>query len=150
MAGTHHMLLYHFVFSTKNRQRWIEPEHQPMIFDYIGGTVRSLGAVSLRVGGWLDHVHLLVKLRTTHCVADFMRELKSSTSKHFNSTTSSLKKFGWQDGYGAFSVSGFRKEKVMEYIDRQEQHHRTEDSRTEYLRMLDVHGVEYDPKYVND
>lgn len=121
-----------------------------MIFDYIGGTIRRLGGVSLRVGGWLDHVHLLAKLRTTHCVADFMRELKSSTSKHFNDATSSLMKFGWQDGYGAFTVSAFRKERVIEYIKNQETHHRTEDSRTEYFRMLDVHGVEYDPKYVDN
>ena len=150
MSDTHHMLLYHFVFSTKNRRRWLEPAHQPMIFDYIGGTIRNLGGVSIRVGGWLDHVHLLVKLKTTHCIADFMRELKAGTSKHFNESTTSLQKFGWQDGYGAFTVSSFRKDRLVEYIDNQELHHRTEDSRTEYLKMLDVHGVEYNERYIDD
>ncbi len=150
MSTTHHMLLYHFVFSTKNRRRWIEPKHQPVIFDYIGGTVRKLGGISIRVGGWLDHVHLLAKLKTTHCIADFMRELKAGTSKHFNETTTSLNKFGWQDGYGVFTVSAFRKDRLIEYIDNQEQHHSTEDSRTEYLRMLNVHGVEYDERFIDD
>lgn len=150
MSDTHHMLLYHFVFSTKNRRPWIEPATSETVFDYLGGTVRGLQGVPIRVGGWLDHVHLLVKLRTTHCVADFMRELKANTSKHFNESTGSLQKFGWQDGYGAFTVSGFRKQRVIDYIDGQEEHHRKEDSRTEYIRMLDVHGVEYDLKYIDE
>ena len=75
-----------------------------------------------------------------------MRELKANTSKHFNESSNNLQKFGWQDGYGAFTVSSFRKQRVIDYIDRQEQHHSKEDSRTEYIRILDVHGVEYDLK----
>jgi REP element-mobilizing transposase RayT len=150
MADTHHMLLYHFVFSTKNRRRWIEPAVAPNMFEYLGGCIRGLGGVALKVGGWLDHVHLLVKLRTTHCVADVLRELKSNSSRHFNESTRSLEKFGWQDGYGAFTVSGFRKEQVIQYIGSQREHHEQEDSRTEYLRMLQIHGVEFDPRFVDD
>lgn len=150
MAGTHHMLLYHFVFSTKRRQRWIDESNQDLLFDYIGGTIRNLGGISIRVGGWLDHVHVLAKLKTTHCVADFMRQLKSGTAKHFNQQSSTLRKFGWQDGYGAFTVSPFRADRVVRYIENQHEHHRTEDSRTEYLRILDAHGVEYDLRYVDE
>ncbi len=81
--STHHQLLYHFVFSTKNRKPYLQPDRE-QVFDYLGGTVRGIGGVPVRIGGWIDHVHLLVKLKTNHCVADCMREIKSSSSKWFN------------------------------------------------------------------
>jgi REP element-mobilizing transposase RayT len=144
------MLLYHFVFSTKNRKPYLQPESETVIFEYLGGTARGLDAVPIRIGGWVDHVHLPLKLKTTHCIADFMRELKANTSKHFNETSGKLAKFGWQDGYGAFTVSKSAESRVIQYIQRQRAHHSKEDSRTEYIRLLDLHEIEYDPKYVFD
>ena len=144
------MLLYHFVFSTKNRKPYLQPQTQRTIFEYLGGTSRGLGAVPIQIGGWIDHVHLLLKLKTTHCIADFMRELKANTSKHFNETSGMPAKFGWQDGYGVFTVSRSAKPRVIEYIQRQESHHSREDYCTEYVRLLDLHEVAYDPRYVFD
>ncbi|QDV63586.1 transposase [Crateriforma conspicua] len=71
LPGTHHQLLYHFVFSTKNRRPYLQPETKDKVFEYLGGTARGLGGVPIRVGGHVDHVHLLVKLTTKHCIADF-------------------------------------------------------------------------------
>jgi REP element-mobilizing transposase RayT len=144
------MLLYHFVFSTKNRKPYLQPQTQQTVFEYLGGTARGLGAVPIQIGGWIDHVHLLLKLKTTHCIADFMRELKANTSKHFNETSGTLAKFGWQDGYGVFTVSRSAKPRVIEYIQGQEEHHSREDYCTEYIRLLELHEVGYDPKYVFD
>ena len=150
MANTHHMLLYHFVFSTKNRKPYLQPDTQERIFDYLGGTARGMDAVPIRIGGWVDHVHLLLKLRTKHCIAEFMRELKSCTSREFNDQRFSLAKFGWQDGYGVFTVSPSQQDAVIRYIENQALHHAKEDFQTEYLRLLEKHGVEYDPKYLWD
>ncbi|MEM6690003.1 MAG: IS200/IS605 family transposase [Planctomycetota bacterium] len=150
MSGTHHQLLYHFVFSTKNRKPYLQPETQAKIFEYLGGTIRGLDAVPIRVGGWIDHVHLLVKLSTSHCVADFMRELKSSTSRKFNEESGMTHKFGWQDGYGAFTVSPSKKQSVIQYIENQAEHHRKESFQDEYLRFLAKHEIEYDPRFVWD
>ena len=144
------MLLYHFVFSTKNRKPYLQPQTQQTVFEYLGGTARGLGAVPIQIGGWIDHVHLLLKLKTTHCIADFMRELKANTSKRFNETSGTLAKFGWQDGYGVFTVSRSAKPRVIEYIQGQEGHHSREDYCTEYVRLLELHEVGYDPKYVFD
>jgi REP element-mobilizing transposase RayT len=72
MSDTHHQLYCHFVFSTKNRKPYLQPNMRETMFEYIGGTIRGLNAAPIRIGGWVDHVHLLVKLRTTHCIADFM------------------------------------------------------------------------------
>ena len=80
MPSTYLSLHYHLVFSTKNREpnihaNWIVPLH-----DYLGGTIRGLGGFPEGVGGVADHVHLLVGLKATHCLADVMRELKKSSS----------------------------------------------------------------------
>ena len=96
MADTHHMLLDHFVFSTKNRKPYLQPQTQ------------------------------------------------------FNDQRFSLAKFGWQDGYGVFTVSPSQKDAVIRYIENQALHHAKEDFQTEYLRLLEKHGVEYDPKYLWD
>jgi REP element-mobilizing transposase RayT len=106
--------------------------------------------VPIRIGGWVDHVHLLVKLKTTHRLSDFMRELKATTSKHFNQTSGKLAKFGWQDGYGAFTVSAANKEDVIKYIENQVRHHADESFQDEYLRMLEMAGIQYDERFLWD
>ncbi len=72
--------------------------------EYLGGTARGLGAFPQEIGGIEDHVHLLIGLKSTHCIADFMRELKKSASAWVHETIG-MKDFAWQEGYGIFSVS---------------------------------------------
>ncbi|HVA46468.1 MAG TPA: IS200/IS605 family transposase [Pirellulales bacterium] len=105
MANTYTNLLYHIVFSTKDRISLIEPSVRPDLHGYLGGIVRELGGTALEIGGVADHVHLLVKLPPKIAISDFMRELKANSSKWMNEQRMKLRKFGWQDGYAAFSVS---------------------------------------------
>lgn len=150
MPGTHHQLLYHLVFSTKNRKPYLQAETRPKIFEYLDGTVKGLNGIPLIIGGWVDHVHLLVKLSTQHRLSDFMRDLKAGTSKHFNESSGLLTKFGWQDGYGAFTVGKSQEDSVKRYIANQEQHHAQETFQVEYVRMLEQSGADYDPRYLWD
>ena len=92
----------------------------------------------------------MFKLKTSHCIADFMRELKSCTSRHFHETIGMIAKFGWQDGYGAFTVSPSKKDRVIRYIEGQADHHRKETFEDEYVRFLEKHGIEYDLRYLWD
>jgi hypothetical protein len=68
------------VCSTKDRRPLIRPAWRQRFHEYLGGTVRGLEGVPLQVGGVEDHVHLLFGLKTTHCLADFARELKKASS----------------------------------------------------------------------
>lgn len=77
-----------------------------------------------------------------------MRDLKANTSRHFNETSEALAKFGWQDGYGVFTVSPSQKNRVIRYIETQEEHHRTEDFKAEYRRLLKLHEVSYKEEYL--
>ena len=146
MGSTFLSLHYHIVFSTKERRPFIRDAWRATIHEYLGGTVRGLGGIPEAVGGVADHVHLLVGLRATHCLADFMQELKKASSVWAKDNHEP--EFGWQDGYAAFTVSYTHLEPVKDYIRTQEEHHRQTDFIEELKRLLEKNGVAYKPEYL--
>jgi REP element-mobilizing transposase RayT len=151
MPSTHQQLLYHIVFSTKSRKPYLDKdEFRATVFAYMAGVAKNLEGYALEIDGWRDHVHLLVRIPAKISVSEFVGRLKASTSKHINETSGLIRKFGWQEGFGAFSVSLSQKSKVAHYIRHQRQHHETESFTEEYIALLDKHEVEYDPRYVWD
>jgi REP element-mobilizing transposase RayT len=150
MAGTYTNLLYHLVFSTKGRFPLVTRELQPELYAYVGGVVRGEGGVLIEIGGMPDHVHLLAKFKPTASVSEMLRLVKGSSSKWVNEEKLKARKFGWQDGYGAFSVSESQVEAVREYIRTQEAHHGALSYQDEFLALLDRHGIEYDERYLWD
>ena len=118
------------------------------LHDYLGGTVRGLDGISEGVGGTLDHVHLLVGLKATHCLADFVRELKKTSSAWMRHTAGE-QTFTWQEGYAAFTVSASARERVQAYIANQEEHHRKKSFREELLELLNRAGVNFDGKFLD-
>ena len=150
MSGTHHQLLYHLVFSTKNRRPILTSGVLQPMLEYLGGVVKGLDGVPLALGGWIDHVHLLVKLTTRHRLCDFMRDLKANSSRQHNEQHEWFQSMSWQDGYGAFSVGRSQQESVVRYIHNQEQHHSTISFQQEYLHLLQQSDAEYDERYLWD
>jgi putative transposase len=146
MPHTYTNLLYHIVFSTKDRFPFINAESKPRLYEYIGGIIRGLGGISLEISGVNDHVHLLVKLKPTIAVARFLQDLKPNTTNWAKRYI--LPKFEWQDGYGAFSVSESQVEAVRKYIQNQEIHHRKFDFDEEIKMLLRKSGVGFDEKYL--
>lgn len=147
MPSTHLSLHYHIVFGTKDHEPLIHREWRQRLHSYLGGCVSTLGGVPECVGGVADHVHLLVGLRATHCLADVMRELKSVSSTWVHQAVK-LPTFAWQEGYAAFTVSASQLDSVRAYIANQQEHHRTRTFREEYLEMLNRSGIQYDERYV--
>jgi len=132
MPSTHTHLLYHLIFATKDREPILDSDWRERLHDYLGGVTRGLGGVPQGIGGVADHVHVFVSLKATHCLADFMRELKRRSSLWVAEQTK-RREFKWQEGYAAFSVSESSREKVREYIARQEEHHRVKSFRDELV-----------------
>ena len=147
--ASHQQLLYHIVFSTKERRHLLrEDDFRDSVWRYMAGIVSNLQGHALRIGGFYDHAHLLLRIPAKIAVADFVRQIKANTSKHINEKQGSRLKFHWQDGYGAFTVSPSKMNAVSAYIDSQLEHHRKRTFQEEYLKMLADHEVEYDPKYI--
>ena len=146
MGSTFLSLHYHIVFSTKDRRPFLRDSWRTKMHEYLGGTIRGLGGIPEAIDGVADHVHLLVGLRATHCLADFMQEMKKATSVWAKDNHEPS--FGWQDGYAAFTVSYTHLDSVKEYIRTQEKHHWQTDFVEELKRLLEKNGVEYKPEYL--
>ena len=117
---------------------------------YLGAVSAHLDCPVIHVGGIADHVHCLARQSRTITVAEWVKELKRASSQWAKTQSPSLLGFQWQAGYGAFSVSQSLSQKVEQYIEGQEEHHRTFDFQVEFRKLPDAHGVAYDERYVWD
>jgi len=147
MRNTYSKLNYHIVFSTKNRIPMITAAARDDLYGYIGGILRGNGGVLLVAGGMPDHVHLLAGWGTSISVAKMLQLIKTNSSKWMNERPDVMAagRFGWQDGYGGFTVSESQIEVVRKYILNQEEHHRKLSFREEFVMLLKRHGIPYDP-----
>jgi len=147
MPSTHLSLHYHIVFSTKDRHPFIEEKWRHLLHEYVGGLIRATDAIPEAVGGTADHVHLLAGLRATLTVANFVQDIKQTSSRWIHESVG-VKNFAWQSGYGAFTVSVSNCPAVKTYIAAQPEHHQTKSFKEEYVTFLQKHGVEYDERYL--
>ncbi len=124
MANTYTSLYYHVIFSTKNREPWLVPSIEQRIWEFIGGIARAHRMTALQVGGVEDHIHALVTAPPIIAPFQIAQFLKGDSCKWIHEEVSTLPNFGWQDGYGAFTVSKSNIPRVIRYIQNQCEHHR--------------------------
>jgi REP element-mobilizing transposase RayT len=148
MSDSYTNLLYHIVFSTKDRRPLITPEYEVRLYDYVGGTLRGAGGISLELNGTEDHLHLLAKLRPDRALSDVLRDLKANATGGMHEVFPELKDFSWQREYGAFTVSQSSVEEVRRYIAKQKEHHQRVSFRDEFIQFLRANGIEYDERFV--
>ena len=139
-------LLVHVIFSTKNRMPDLSPELAGRLFPYMGGIIRERKGVPLIINGPADHVHLLVSLPATESIAELLRAVKTNSSRWVHEQFPAQKRFAWQAGYAAFTVSGSRAADVKTYIEAQQGHHRRVSFQEEFLTFLRRYGLTYDER----
>jgi putative transposase len=105
MANTFTSLHYHFVFSTKQREPWIDREIEERVWAFLGGIARENGMKAVHVGGMPDHVHMVLGVPPVGSVSKAAQLIKGGSSKWIKSEFPGKRSFAWQDGYGAFTVS---------------------------------------------
>jgi len=150
MANTFSQVYLHLVFSTKNRRDLIRPELENDIWAGIGGCAGKHKMVALQVGGIDNHAHVLVSTPTTIAPSHAAKFLKGDSSLWIHREFTDLRHFGWQDGYGVFSVSKSAVPDVIKYIQDQRAHHQKQSFEDEYVSLLKLHGVDYDERYLFD
>ncbi len=148
MPNSYTQILYHIVFSTKNRERVLVADHREKLFRYFWGIHKNLNCHLYRIGGVEDHVHILTALHPTVSLADYMKEIKTGSSKWVKAEGVFPGFVGWQDGSGAFTLSVSEKQAVSDYIADQVEHHRTVSFMEEYRQLLERAGVKYDEHYL--
>ncbi|MBN1912499.1 MAG: IS200/IS605 family transposase [Pirellulales bacterium] len=141
----------HMVFSTKERRPYLQDEGiRNEMFHMMGHHANKAGCPSAKIGGWIDHVHVLCGLSRTVTVAKLVEVLKRETSKWIKERETKLRMFHWQNGYGAFSVSQSRLSAAIEYVEHQEEHHRRMTFQEEFRALCVRHGLEIDERYAWD
>ena len=136
----------HIVFSTRNRQDLISPENQPLLWAYVSGIGKNLGAQVLKVGGTGNHMHALIGLPATLSLAAAIQRTKANSSKWMH--VNGVKIFEWQQGYGAFSVSASGLDPVIHYIEGQVEHHAKHTFEDEFRSLLIRYHVPFNERYV--
>lgn len=148
MSDTKYSLIYHIVFSTKERFPSINKFFEKDLYNYIGAIIRNKEGILLEIGGTANHVHLALKLKPTHSIPDLLQAIKSNSSKWINENKKTVGLFSWQVGYGIFSISESLLPKVIDYIKNQKEHHRKRSFEEEFELLLNKHEIEYSPKYL--
>ncbi len=151
MAQSLSNILVHLIFSTKDRHPFLADRHQRVATHrYLAAVSARLQCPAIRVGGTADHVHCLARQGRTITVAEWVKELKRTSSQWAKTQAASLHGFQRQAGYGAFSVGQSLSRTVEGYIEQQPEHHQRFDFPTEFRKLLQAQGVEYDERYVWD
>ena len=145
MSHSYSNNVVHCVFSTRNRIDLIPEQKQELLYAYLYGIAKNLRIEMLAAGGTRNHVHILVALPAAKSLSDSVRDLKANSSGWMKENGDD---FGWQEGFGAFSVSASQIPVVKTYIRNQLEHHRKRSFEDEFLALLKKSGIPYDAKYV--
>lgn len=140
-------LIYHIVFATKRREKVIEIVDERRIYGLLLSIMEKYGARVFRIGGMPDHVHILACVPPTISLSDFIGSVKRESSLFIKQNSILSKWNGWQDGFGCFSYSLQDKDKIVNYIKNQKEHHKKISYLDELRGWLIENGVSPDSPY---
>lgn len=148
MAGTFSQIYIQVIFAVKGRENLLQKPWREDAFKYMAGIVKNKGHKPIIVNGISDHVHLFIGLKPAMALSDLVRDIKNNTSNFINEKQYIKGKFSWQEGYGAFSCAHSQMNPVYQYILNQEEHHKKQTFKEEYLSLLKEFEIEHDEKYL--
>jgi REP element-mobilizing transposase RayT len=126
--GSKWEVFVHLVWATEGRRQLLIGEVEEVVHEAIRAKCAQLGCAPCTVGGTADHVHLLARLHPSVAFAHLAAQAKGASSHAANlhlAGPPGLTRFGWQRGYGAFSISPQEVPTLHRYILDQPRHHST-------------------------
>ncbi len=120
------------------------------VFKYMSTIVNEHKGKTILINGVEDHVHALLSLNPSTKQCDIVRHMKANSSKFVNENKLTRHKFEWQAGYGSFTFSKSQMDRLFKYVQTQEEHHKKMLFKDEYVKLLDLHEIDYDVRYVFD
>ena len=147
-VSTYTHILYHIVFATKKRNPALTADRRQDLFRYIWGIIKNKKSHLYRLNGVEDHLHILTSLHPSVSLADFVKDIKVASSVWIQREGLFPEFTRWQEGYGAFTLSLREKDRVIEYIKGQEEHHARISYLDELRGLLKEAGVEFDERYL--
>ncbi len=120
------------------------------LYAYIAGICIKLKCYPKKIGGHLNHIHVLVQLSKTVSVAELVEILKTRSSVWMKSGNLQMNNFFWQNGYAVFAVEHCSVIGVARYIANQHEHHDKISFEEEYRSLLRENDIQFDEVYVWD
>ncbi len=148
MANTYHQIYLQIVFAVKYRAAVLDKLWRSQVFAVIGNLINEAKCKTIIVNGVEDHVHCFVSLKPVVSVSELMKTVKAKSSKYINDHHLTRERFEWQEGYGVFSYSQSHIDNVYHYIKSQEEHHRKQPFKEEYVGLLKEFNISFDQQYV--
>jgi len=146
--STFTQILYHIIFSTKQREPVLEHKNRPELYKYIWGILNKKQCHLYRIGGFTNHIHIASHIHPSVSLAGLVKDIKVASSAYIKENQMFEKFHAWQIGYAAFTYSYKDKDQLIEYIKNQEIHHQKISFRDELIELLHEHGIEFDEKYL--
>lgn len=148
MSNTYTQIHIHTVFAVQNRISLISKLWEERLYQYITGIIQHKDHKLLAINGMPDHVHILFGMRPSQSLSDLMQDIKGDSSRWINENRFVNGIFSWQEGFGGFSYSKSHVSAVADYIEKQEEHHKTKTFIDEYRKILIDFGIDYDERYI--
>ena len=146
--GTHHQIFYQIIFGTKYRKPTIASAHDEELYKYIYGIIKNKKCKLYRINGIEDHIHIMSDLNPSASLSNYVKDIKVASSLWMKQTGKFPAFEGWQDGYGAFTYSIHERDRIINYVKNQKEHHKTESFYDEFRRLLTENGIEFDEKHL--
>lgn len=139
--------MYHIILRTHSSERTISEEHERDLYAYIMGIVNEMEGKLYRIGGMPDHVHLFLSLPANLSMSHFVQRMKTATSKWLKANPDFPYWSGWSKEYAGFSYSVMEKDRLVNYIRNQKEHHKRITFAEEYRAFLEENGLTVDERY---
>ena len=148
MANTYTQLYIQTVFAVQNRVSLIHSDWKDELYKYITGIVQNNKHKLIAINGMPNHIHVFIGYKPHQLLPDLLQDIKGSSSGWINKKGFIRGKFNWQESYGAFSYSHSQIDRVVKYIENQEQHHKNKTFREEYIEFLNDFSIDYNERYI--
>jgi putative transposase len=145
--SSYRRILYHLVFRTKRGRKTLVREHSRELYAYLMGIIRNKNCFLYRINGMEDHLHILCDLHPSLALADFMRDIKASSSLWLKQSGKFSIFTGWAVGYAALTYAWRDKDMIANYIKNQQKHHQKKSFEAELRKLLKEQGIEVNEKY---
>jgi REP element-mobilizing transposase RayT len=146
--STYTQIFYQIIFSTKNRKKVLIEHNRELLFKYIWGILKNKKCHLYRINGVADHIHIFTHLHPTVPLASLIKDIKLASSNMIKQEKLFVNFTNWQQGYGAFTYSIHEKDKLINYIKNQVDHHKKETFIDEYKKILKDFNIDFDEKYL--
>ena len=148
MANTFTQIHIQVVTAVRFRDSLIDPKWNARLHQYMTGIIQNHTHKVLAINSMPDHIHFLIGFRPHQSLSDLVGIVKGESSEWINQENLTLRKFRWQEGYGAFSYTKAQVIPVVNYILNQEEHHKKRTFLEEYKDLLDEFNIDYDERYI--